>query len=114
MKTRILTQAQKTHSTNALHDAFVAAGLTPILVESSNTESRFTFADEVTDTSIDAVVGSYAFSAPAVPSDVRQLWTNYKNAVNNATTIPQLKAVLTDDLGALLKELLRPRVRDLQ
>lgn len=113
MKTRILTQAQKAHNTNQLHDAFVVAGLIPIHVESDSSESRFTLEDAVADAAIDNVITTYVFSAPAAPIDIRQKWIAYNAAVNNATSIAQLKSALTDDLRPLLKELFRSRVADL-
>lgn len=113
MKTFVLAQSLKAHDVNKLHDAFLAATLIPLQVESTETESRFTFADEVTDAAIAGVVSAYTFAVPAVPVDLRQAWLNYKNALNNAGTVAQVKTTLTDELGVLLKEVLKMRVGDL-
>jgi hypothetical protein len=114
MKIRVLTQAEKPHDTNRLHDAFITASIPPLQVESTETESRFSFDEAVSDASITAVITAYALTAPAAAVDVKVAWTNYKNAVNNATTVPQIKSALTLELGVLLKELLRSRAGDLQ
>lgn len=109
MKTITLTQAQKQHDTNQLHDAFIAAHLVPQKVESTATESSFAFADDVSDTAIKAVIDNYALLQPAATGDISAAWQTYKTAVNNATTVAQLKSVLTTELGVLLTEILRPR-----
>jgi hypothetical protein len=114
MKTRLLTQAEKAHNTNRLHDAFIAALIPPLHVESTDTESRFAFSDEVTDAAIQEVINSYSLVSPASPVDIRAKWLEYKANVNSATTVPQLKAAITNDLGALLKELFKSQVGDLQ
>lgn len=114
MKTKILTQAEKAHNTNRLHDAFIAALIPPIRVESTETESRFAFDDSVGDTAIQTVITSYSFSPPTAPLDIKAKWLEYKTNVSNATTIPQLKAAITNDLGALLKDLFKSQVGDLQ
>jgi hypothetical protein len=94
---------------NRLHDAFVAAGVTPAQVESTALESRFTFQDAVTDLSITNVITAYSYSAPSAPVDVRVAWNSYKTAVNNASTVAQIKSALTSELGIVLKELLKSR-----
>lgn len=109
MKTFILTQAQKEHDVNKLHDAFIAAALIPNSVESTGTGSRFEFLDLVTDQSIQSVVTAYVFSPPPSPVDIRQSWQNYKSAINSATNVAQIKSALTTELGVLLKEVLKTR-----
>ena len=109
MKTRILTQSEKQHGVNRLHDAFIAAGFIPTYVESIPSESRFSFNDSVADASIEGVIASYTYAAPPAPVNIRTAWTNYKTAVNNATTVAQIKSALTNELGVLLKELLKTR-----
>lgn len=114
MKIKVLTQAEKQHNTNRLHDAFITALIPPIRVEGTETESRFAFDDAVTDQAIQAVITAYTFAAPSVPIDIKVAWQDYKASINNATTIPQIKTALTDKLGTLLKEILRPHAGDLQ
>lgn len=113
MKLRTITQSQKPHNVNQLHDAFIAAGLIPRLVESTETESRLAFDDVVADSAIDSVVSVYALVAAPALVDVRVAWQNYKNALQNATTVAQIKSALTNELGTLLKELLRAQVGNL-
>lgn len=113
MKTRTITQAQKPHNPNALHDALIASGAIPLRVESSDTESRFVFDDAISDDSVNAVIAAYAFTPKAPPVDVKVAAQNFRNAINSAATVPQLKNALTNELGILLKEILRAQVADL-
>lgn len=113
MKIRTLTQVEKPHDINQLHDAFVAAGIPPLKVEGNDTESRFAFQDAVTDGAIQAVITAYTIAAPPALVDIKAAWQAYETAVNNATTVPQIKAALTDRLGVLLKELLKVREANL-
>lgn len=113
MKTTTLTQAQKQHDVNRLHDAFVAASVIPVRVESIATESYFRFDDAVSDTAIQQVITNYAYVAPSPPANIKQLAQNYKNAVNAATNVAQLKSALTVELVALLKEMAKRDVADL-
>lgn len=113
MKTFTLTQAAKQHDTNRLHDAFIAASLTPLYAESTATQSRFDFADAVTDPSINAVVSAYVFAAPAIPPGWVQLGQNYRNAVTNATTLAQCKAVLNGELWEIIKALAKSQINNL-
>lgn len=109
MKTFTLTQSTKQHNPNRLHDAFIAAQVVPVLVESTADSSIFTFADQESDAAIQAVITSYTLVAPPAPINIRTAWQAYDAAVNSATTVPQLKAAMTDRLGVLLKELLKTR-----
>jgi hypothetical protein len=113
MKIKVVTQAQKQHDTNRLHDAFIAANLIPLFVESIETESRFSFNDAVSDSAINSVISTYVFSAPTASVDVKAAWTAYKTALNNASTVPQLKSALTNELGVLLKEILKTQASGL-
>src|SRR5678815_5076207 len=107
MKTKVLTQAQKQHDANKLHDAFITADIAPVFVESTALESRFSFEDAVSDGAITNVITAYVYAAPSAPVDVKLAWQAYKTALNNASTLPQLKSALTTELGVLLKELLK-------
>lgn len=113
MKTTILTQAQKQHHVNRLHDAFIAAGVIPERVESNGTSSTFMFQDSVADASIQTVITNYVYVAPTPPANIKQLAQNYKNAVNAATNVAQLKSALTVELVALLKEMAKRETADL-
>lgn len=62
---KTLTQVEKEHDTNRLHDAFIAAELVPSLVESDEGESRFTFADGTDEGDIQDVIDAYTFTEPA-------------------------------------------------
>lgn len=110
MKTTTITQGQKDHDPNALHDAFVAAGLIPLLAENTVNESRYTFDDAVSDQAINTVVASYTFTPKPPPVDIKTTAQNFRAAVNGATTLPQLKQVLINELDALLKELSHGRL----
>jgi hypothetical protein len=102
-----LTQAQKQHDLNALHDAFVAAQIAPQWAEMSTDglTSTFAFLDSVNNTTIQTVISSYSFVARQAPAQLRDLWQAYKSAVANASTVAQLKNAMTNELGAVLKEL---------
>lgn len=113
MKTFTLLQSTKQHDVNRLHDAFVAAGIIPQLVESTPTETRASFDDAVTTPSIQAVVNAYVFVAPAAVTDWVQLGQNYRAAVTAATTLAQSKAVLNNELWEILKALAKREIRDL-
>lgn len=113
MKVVTLTQATKQHNTNRLHDAFILAGLVPVQVESSNGESRFTFQDAVTDPSIQTVITNYVFAAPAIPPNIVAMGVAYRNAVTNATTLAQCKAVLNNELWQVLKFLALKDIADM-
>lgn len=107
MKIIILTQAQKKHNVNALHDAFIAAEVIPLRVEGTTVESRFMFDDAASDSAIQAVVDAYAFTNPPVPVDLRAAWQAYKDAVQ-ALPAGQAKTTFVA-LGVLLKELFKTR-----
>jgi hypothetical protein len=65
-----LTQLEKEHNVNKVHDALIAAGLVPTHVESDEEESRFTFDDSVDPGDVQDVFDAYVFVEP-VPVDVR-------------------------------------------
>ncbi len=113
MKTLTVTQAEKQHNVNHLHDAFIAAEVTPLLVTSIPTESYFTFDDAVPNASIQQVVTNYVFAPAVVLADIRVLANNFRSAVTDAATLPQMKAALTTELMLLMRELARDKVRDL-
>jgi hypothetical protein len=56
---------------------------------------------------VEAVIASHAPRPPAVPPDLRTLWGTYKTNVQAATTVPQIKAALVNDLGPLLRAIAR-------
>lgn len=105
MKVFTLTQTTKQHNVNRLHDAFVLAGLIPVTVESTATESTFKFDDAVEDSAIQTVITNYVYTAPAVPPDIKAMGVAYRAAVTNATTLAQCKAVLNNELWVILKYL---------
>lgn len=70
-----LTQLTKQHNTNRLHEAFLAAELTPSLVESDESESRFTFPDDTDEGDIEDVVGAYTFAPAPAPANRGPVWT---------------------------------------
>lgn len=113
MKTTTLTQAQKQHDVNRLHDAFIAASIVPVHVEGDGGQSRFTFEDSVSDAAIQNVITSYVYVAPLPPADLRQLAQNFRNAVTAASTVPQLKSALNGELMLLIREIARRDVKDL-
>jgi hypothetical protein len=113
VKVKTLEQSVKQHNVNALHDAFIAAGLVPVRAESSATESRFVFDDSVANSAIQQVIDAYTFAVPQPLADLRQLAQNFRTAVQNATTVLQLKSALNQELMLLLRELAISRVKDL-
>jgi hypothetical protein len=100
---RTLTQAEKAHDTNQLHEAFITAGISPTYAGATATGSEFEFAEGVTAPAVEAVITAYALAPKPPPPSLLTLWNNYRTAVNNATTVAQLKAALVNDLGPLLK-----------
>jgi hypothetical protein len=113
MKIFTLTQATKQHNSNALHDAFILAGITPQFVESTPTETRASFDDAVTTPSIQAVVNAYVYAAPAVPANWVTMYQNYRTAVTNATTLAQCKTVLNGELCEIIKALAKDQIGNL-
>lgn len=113
MKIRTLTQTEKQHNVNALHDAFIAAEIVPLHAEASNGESRFTFDDSVSDTAINNVITAYVYAAPPIPADIKALGVAYRAAVTNATTLAQCKSVLNGELWVILKEIAKRLNQDL-
>lgn len=113
MKTHTLTQAEKQHNVNVLHDAFNVAGIAPLGVESIETESRFAFDDSVADAAIQQVITSYVFVASSPSPNIRDLAQSFRNAVTSATTVPQLKNALNQELMLLIRQLAQRDVRDL-
>lgn len=113
MKTFTLLQSTKQHNVNQLHDAFIAAGITPLNLESDATESRASFDDAVTTPSIQAVVNAYVYVAPVIPPSLVQLGQNYRAAVTAATTLAQCKAVLNGELWEIIKAFAKRDVKDL-
>lgn len=70
-----LTQLEKEHDTNKLHDAFIAATLVPTHVESDASESRFTFTDGTDEGDIQDVIDAYTFAPPPAPANRGPVWT---------------------------------------
>jgi hypothetical protein len=105
MKTFTLTQSTKQHNLNKLHDAFIAATLSPLTAQGDpgTGTSTFTFDDAVTDQSIQNVVTAYVFAAPVVPPDIKVLWQAWLNAASAATTIGQMKTAMANQLNDVLK-----------
>lgn len=103
MKAFTLLQTTKQHNVNQLHDAFITAGITPLSVESSGTESTATFDDSVTNAQINAVIAAYVFVPPLPPVDLVLLGQRYRAAVTAATTLAQCKAVLNGELWDIIK-----------
>lgn len=113
MKRITLTQAQKQHDVNRLHDAFNSADLYPMPVESDALASYFTFEDAVSDVSIQAVITNYVYVPPPPPANLRQMAQNFRDAVNAAGTVGALKSALNSELMLLLREIARREVNDL-
>lgn len=113
MKVKTITQASKQHNVNALHDDYIAADLVPSQAESTSTESRFTFNDAVSDAAIQQVITNYVFVPPPASVNIRQLAQNFRDAVDAATTMPQLKAALKQELMTLLRQMAQREVKDL-
>lgn len=63
----IVRQADKTHDTNQLHDALIAAGFDPWPVESTPEESRFFFDDEADEMAISVVIEGFVPTEVAPP-----------------------------------------------
>lgn len=103
MKTKIIKQAEKSHNANQLHDQLIAAGLNPLAVESTAAESKFTFEEAASDSSIDAVIAAHAPQQLAAPPNLKALWATYRTNLQAATTVAQIKTVLTNDLGPILR-----------
>lgn len=105
MKTFKILQTTKQHNVNHLHNAFVAAGITPLSVQSSGTESIATFDDEVSDTAIQAVITNYVFVAPPAPADLVAMAQAYRTKVTAITNLADAKALLNGELYQILKYL---------
>lgn len=105
MKVFTLTQTTKQHNVNRLHDAFVLAGLIPVTVESTATESTFKFDDAVEDSAIQTVITNYVYTAPSVPPDIKAMGVAYRAKVNAISNLADAKALLNGELWQILKYL---------
>ncbi len=70
-----LTQEDKEHNPNRVHDALIAANLAPTQVESDDEETRFTFDDSVDEGDVQDVIDAYAYSPPPAPANRGPVWT---------------------------------------
>jgi hypothetical protein len=59
--------------------------------------------DGTSEPDVAAVVAAHVPRPREAAPDLRALWNTYKTNVQAATTVPQLKAVLVNDLGPLLR-----------
>lgn len=109
MRTITITQAQKEHHPNRLHDQLIDAGIVPLSVENTETETRITVADAVTDGSIQAVVDAHVKPEPEVPFDWKANWQSADAAIANANTLPALKTAVAD-LAEIVKRIVNERV----
>lgn len=112
MKTITITQAQKPHHPNRMHDELIAAGVTPITLESTDRETRITVDDQVAGTAVQTVIDAHVKPEPETPFDWRAHWQGVSAAVGNAATLPQLKSAVVD-LSDIVKEIVRERAGQL-
>lgn len=84
---------QKTHLLSQLHDELIASGITPERVEGKDDQIWLTVADDASEPAINALVASHIPSTATQPT-LRQLADEFTDAVQAATTIPQLKAAI--------------------
>jgi len=115
----------KAHNLNQLHDELEAAvpALRPATVngervavmalQSAGDEITVRFPDEVDEAAVRAAITAHVARPREAPPDLRALWTTYRNSVQAATTVPQLKAALVNDLGPLLRAIARGNRGDL-
>lgn len=109
MRTITITQAEKAHHPNQLHDQLIAAGIAPLSVENTDTETRITVANAVTDESIQAVVDAHVKLGPEVPFDWKVNWQSADAAIANASTLPALKSAVAN-LSEIVKRMVSERV----
>lgn len=98
---KTIRQADKQHNPNRLHDALIAAGLNPV-VESTPEETYITIPDDK-DAEAQAVIDGYTFQASPPSPNVKQLAVTFRDSVNAATNLAQIKTALSTDLMKLLK-----------
>jgi hypothetical protein len=111
----------RVHNLSQLHDELLAAipalrplnGVPQITVEGKDNSIRLTVADNADDAAITAVVNNHTPAPPPAPADLKQLAQDFRQAVNQANTLAQLKLAINQKLMPLLKEALISRERDL-
>lgn len=62
---------------------------------------------------VGAVISAHVARPREAAPDLRALWNTYRTNVQAATTLPQIKAALTNDLGPLLRAIARGNRGDL-
>jgi hypothetical protein len=72
-------------------------------VQSSGSEIVLRVPDEVDEAAVRAVITAHAPRPREAAADLRALWATYKTNVQAATTVPQLKSVLVNDLGPIFR-----------
>lgn len=98
---KTLRQSDMQHDANRLHDALVTAGLSP-QVESTQDETYITIPDDK-DAEAQTVIDAYTFQAPPPLPNLRQLAQAFRDSVEAATNLAQMKTALKVDLMKLLK-----------
>jgi hypothetical protein len=106
-----LTQIEKQHDANKLHDALTDAGLT-VRVEGKpdGSESYFTFADE-DEAAVQAVIDAYVYVDPGPPqgawyavptADVAIGYNEYTALLNQSGTGAPVATVMKNSIGAIV------------
>jgi hypothetical protein len=118
-------KATKAHNLNQLHEELEAAvpGLRPVTengereavmaLQSVGDEITVRFPDAVDWTAVSAVISAHVARPRETAPDLRALWATYRTNVQAATTIPQIKAALVNDLGPLLRAIAKGNRGDL-
>ncbi|MDQ3817997.1 MAG: hypothetical protein M3362_09920 [Acidobacteriota bacterium] len=100
----IVKQIDKKHDVNQLHDELIKAGLNPWPVESTETESRFTFDDSADGAKVQAIVDGYTYMAPvAAPSTSDIIQALAQMDLAKASTLEDLKAQIVPVAAAAVK-----------
>ncbi len=112
-------RATRPHDIGQLHDELEAAvpALRPksengervavMSATSRGDEITLLVPDEADEATVRAVVSAHVPRARTPPPDLAALWQTYRTNVQAATTVPQLKAALVNDLGPLLRAVAR-------
>lgn len=96
-------QAERPNDANQLHQELIAAGVSPQLVESDATETRVHVAPSQ-EAAARSVVAAHVKQPRPAPPNLKALADSFRAAVNNATTVAQIKAALNKELMVLLRE----------